>query len=88
MYKHIVTVCKLDTENKGYKMTHVVNDLKGETITLRGKSSKGKNRIREQGDKWIILGLPTGVLSMSPIPSKVSIQSVKTAARGMGGLEV
>jgi hypothetical protein len=26
----------------------------GDIITLKGKSLKGKNRVREQGDQWIV----------------------------------
>lgn len=29
--------------------------LLGKTIRLKGKSMKGKNRIREHGDEWIVL---------------------------------
>lgn len=36
-------------------------------ITLKGKSGKGKNRIRELGDEWVITNISDGVL-FSDIP--------------------
>ena len=38
-------------------------------LTLKGITNKGKNRIREHGDKWEVLKLPPGVLDMTPKPS-------------------
>jgi hypothetical protein len=47
-------------------------------LTLKGLTGKGKNRIREHGDKWEVLELPTGVVKMSQKPSFPPIKSVKT----------
>lgn len=35
----------------------------GDVITLRGKTLKGKNRIREHGDKWIVCEVDRSVIS-------------------------
>ena len=37
-------------------------------LTLKGITNKGKNRIREHGDKWEVLELPPGVVNMTPNP--------------------
>ena len=47
-------------------------------IKLTGKTNHGKNRIREHGDLWEVLELPTGVISMTPKPQFPPIKSVKT----------
>ena len=47
-------------------------------LTLKGITNKGKNRIREHGDKWEVLKLPPGVLDMTPKPSLPPIKSLKT----------
>ena len=47
-------------------------------ITLKGLTGHGKNRIREHGTEWIVLGLPEGVLAMDPEPIFPAIKSVKT----------
>ena len=52
--------------------------MKGSTIILKGISNHGKNRIREHGDKWEVLGLPSGVISTNPKPTRLCIKSVKT----------
>ena len=36
--------------------------LLGKQITLKGLSQKGKNRIRDNGEKWIVLGETDQVL--------------------------
>jgi len=47
-------------------------------LTLKGKTGHGKNRIREHGDKWEVLDLPPGVISMAPRPPFPPIKSLKT----------
>ena len=47
-------------------------------IKLTGKTNHGKNRIREHGDLWEVLEVPTGVISISPKPKFPPIKSVKT----------
>jgi len=47
-------------------------------IKLTGKTNHGKNRIREHGDLWEVLELPTGVIKMSHKPHFPCIKSVKT----------
>jgi len=47
-------------------------------IKLTGKTNHGKNRIREHGDLWEVLELPTGVIKMSHKPKLPPIKSVKT----------
>ena len=47
-------------------------------ITLTGLTNKGKNRIREHGDKWEVLDVPPGVVSMTPKPAFPPIRSLKT----------
>jgi len=47
-------------------------------LTLKGITNKGKNRIREHGDKWEVLGLPPGVVNMTPKPVLPPIKSLKT----------
>jgi hypothetical protein len=47
-------------------------------LTLKGLTNHGKNRIREHGDKWEVLDLPTGVLNMSHKPLFPPIKSVTT----------
>jgi len=47
-------------------------------IKLTGKTNHGKNRVREHGDLWEVLEVPTGVLSMTHKPSFPPIKSVKT----------
>jgi hypothetical protein len=46
--------------------------------TLKGLTNHGKNRIREHGDKWEVLGLPPGVIDMNPKPAFPAIKSLKT----------
>ncbi len=36
--------------------------LLGKTIKMKGLSQKGKNRVREQGDEWIVLAETDHVL--------------------------
>ena len=45
---------------------------------LKGLTGHGKNRIREHGDLWEVLGLPRGVISADPMPVHPAIESVKT----------
>jgi hypothetical protein len=40
----------------------------GSTVRLRGITRHGKNRVREQGELWDVVGVPHGVVSMSPMP--------------------
>ena len=47
-------------------------------IKLTGKTNHGKNRVREHGDLWEVLEVPTGVLSMTHKPPFPPIKSVKT----------
>ena len=47
-------------------------------LTLKGLTGKGKNRIREHGELWKVLELPTGVINMSQKPPFPPIKSVKT----------
>jgi len=47
-------------------------------ITLKGLTNHGKNRIREHGDQWEVLGLPPGVIDMNPKPAFPAIKSLKT----------
>ena len=47
-------------------------------LTLKGITNKGKNRIREHGDKWEVLEVPPGVMSMTPKPALPPIKSLKT----------
>ena len=47
-------------------------------IRLTGKTRHGKNRVREHGDVWEVIGLPTGVLNMTPTPKLTTVKSVKT----------
>ena len=47
-------------------------------IKLTGKTNHGKNRVREHGDLWEVLEVPTGVLSMTHKPSIPPIRSAKT----------
>ena len=49
-------------------------------IRLKGVTGHGKNRIREHGDKWEVLDVPTGVTSMSHKPLFPPIKSIKTGA--------
>lgn len=35
----------------------------GDVVTLRGKTLKGKNRIREYGDQWLVREVDRSVLS-------------------------
>ena len=49
-------------------------------IKLTGKTNHGKNRIREHGDLWEVLEVPTGVIKMSHKPPIPPIKSVKTGA--------
>ena len=51
---------------------------KGSVVTLRGKTGHGKNRIREHGNKWLVLGLPTVVMEMTPSPVFPFIKSELT----------
>lgn len=48
-------------------------------ITLKGITNHGKNRIREHGDKWEVLEVPTGVLKMSQLWRLPPIKSLKTS---------
>ena len=44
-------------------------------IKLTGKTDHGRNRIREHGDLWEVLEVPTGVIKMShkpPFPYQIS----------------
>ena len=50
----------------------------GMVITLKGKTNHGKNRIREHGTEWKVLGLPEGVIAMMPTPRFPTIKSLKT----------
>ena len=47
-------------------------------LTLKGKTNKGKNRIREHGDKWEVLEFPPGVVNINPKPTLPPIKSIKT----------
>ena len=47
-------------------------------IKLTGKTNHGKNGIREHGDLWEVLDVPTGVIKMSHKPPFPPIKSVKT----------
>jgi hypothetical protein len=47
-------------------------------IKLTGITNHGKNRVREHGDLWEVLELPTGVIKMSHKPIHPPIKSVKT----------
>ena len=47
-------------------------------IKLTGITNHGKNRIREHGDLWEVLEVPTGVISMTHKPPFPPIKSVKT----------
>jgi len=47
-------------------------------IKLTGITNHGKNRIREHGDLWEVLEVPTGVIKMSHKPPFPPIKSVKT----------
>ena len=47
-------------------------------IKLTGRTNHGKNRIREHGELWEVLEVPTGVISMTPKPPFPPIKSVKT----------
>ena len=47
-------------------------------VTLRGKTGHGKNRVREHGDKWLVLGLPPVVMEMTPPPVFPFIKSEQT----------
>ena len=49
-------------------------------IKLTGKTNHGRNRIREHGDLWEVLEVPTGVIKMSHKPPFPPIKSVKTGA--------
>ena len=49
-------------------------------IKLKGITGHGKNRIREHGDLWEVLEVPTGVIKMSHKPPFPPIKSVKTGA--------
>ena len=52
----------------------------GRWVILKGKTRHGKNRIREHGDLWEVLEVPTGVIRMSHKPPFPPIKSVKTGA--------
>ena len=47
-------------------------------IRLTGTTNHGKNRVREHGELWEVLELPTGVTSMTHKPTFPPIRSVKT----------
>ena len=47
-------------------------------LTLTGITLHGKNRIREHGDLWEVLEVPSGVISMSEKRPFPPIKSVKT----------
>lgn len=38
----------------------------GDILTLRGKTLKGKNRIREHGDRWRVIKIADGTNSWIP----------------------
>ena len=38
------------------------------TVRLKGLTGHGKNRVREHGELWEVLELPTGVIKMSHKP--------------------
>tara|TARA_R110000744_G_scaffold76837_1_gene152068 strand:+ start:902 stop:1096 length:195 start_codon:yes stop_codon:yes gene_type:complete len=48
------------------------------TVRLKGLTGHGKNRVREHGELWEVLELPTGVIKMSHKPSFPCIKSLKT----------
>jgi len=52
--------------------------MSNEIWTLKGLTNHGKNRIREHGDRWEVLGLPGGVLAIDPKPKFPAIKSLKT----------
>ena len=45
---------------------------------LKGLTGHGKNRIREHGELWEVLGMPRCVLDMDPKPVHPFIESVET----------
>ena len=47
-------------------------------IRLTGTTNHGKNRVREHGELWEVLEIPTGVIKMSHKPAFPPIKSVKT----------
>ena len=51
-------------------MTHIgtlhgprIRYAKGDVIVLRGKTLKGKNRVREHGERWVVREVDHSVLS-------------------------
>ena len=48
------------------------------TVRLKGLKGHGKNRVREHGELWEVLELPTGVIKMSHKPPFPPIKSLKT----------
>ena len=52
-------------------------------IRLTGTTNHGKNRVREHGELWEVLELPTGVTSMTHKPTFPPIKSVKTGEETM-----
>tara|TARA_R110000851_G_scaffold23591_3_gene68951 strand:- start:1033 stop:1239 length:207 start_codon:yes stop_codon:yes gene_type:complete len=48
----------------------------GEIVKLKGRTGHGKNRIREQGELWEVLALPTGVVCMDPPPVHPPLKGV------------
>ena len=52
-------------------------------IKLTGKTNHGKNRVREHGDLWEVLEVPTGVLSMTHKPPFPPYQISQDRRRAM-----
>lgn len=51
-------------------------DHVGRVITLVGTTQHGRNRIREHGDMWEVIGLPSRVIEMKPRPSNPCLRSL------------
>jgi hypothetical protein len=45
----------------------------GNIITLKGRTNKGKNRIREHGDQWVVMET-----TLTPSPPLPPVKSLKT----------
>lgn len=58
--------------------------LLGKVIRLKGKSQKGKNRIREHGDRWTVLAECNRVLFAPNVTGPWLFVSPNPSGPGMG----
>tara|TARA_R110000744_G_scaffold352748_1_gene458996 strand:+ start:152 stop:358 length:207 start_codon:yes stop_codon:yes gene_type:complete len=48
----------------------------GDKIKLKGKTGHGRNRIREQGEMWEVIGLPANIVCMTPNPVQPALKGL------------